>query len=131
MVGNVRIRRIAGQIIIDARNNSKIYTRMIHVGFHCAAPIYNYSAHTILCIEKSGILKFLGSSHIGKGAIIHVGGKLILVDNFSISGTTSIVCKNRIIIGMDVQLSYNGLITDSDAHKIYDNLVICSQTQCR
>lgn len=122
LAGNVRIRRIVGQIIIDTGTHSKVYTGMIRIGFHCVEPIDNYSVHTILCVEKSGKLKFLGSSHIGKGAIIHIaGGTLILGDNFAISGTTSIVCKNKITIGKDVQLSYNGLIIDSDAHKIYDN----------
>lgn len=93
---------------------------MIRVGFHCVEPVDPFSTHTILTVEKGGRLIFNGSAHIGRGAIIHVAaGELILGNNFAISGTTSIVCRNSITIGDDVQFSYNGLVQDSDAHNIY------------
>lgn len=103
--------------------NQSIRPFMIKIGFHNVEPIDTYSIHTILEVNKFGKLFFTGDAHIGKGAIIHVGNSatLTLGKNFAISGTTSIVCKNFITIGNDVQFSYSGLVIDSDAHRIYDN----------
>ncbi len=101
--------------------NKPIKIGMIRIGFHCVEPLDTYSSHTILAIEKHGTIIFNGTAHIGRGAIIHVsGGRLVLGNNFAISGSTSIVCKNHISIGDNVQFSYNGLVLDSDAHKIFD-----------
>lgn len=67
------------------------------------------------------MISFQGSGHIGRGAIIHcTGGTLSFGENIAISGTTSIICKDKISIGKDVQFSYKGIIMDSDAHKIWD-----------
>ena len=117
--GNVRFRKLSGIVkIIDEKN---ITTGMIRIGFHCVEPLDTYGIHTILSIESDGKMIFKGTAHIGRGAILHVaGGTLTMGDNFAISGSTSIVCKNNISIGDDVQFSYNGLVMDSDAHKIFD-----------
>lgn len=94
----------------------------IRIGFHQVEPTDNYSIHTIIDVRQGGIMEFSGDAHIGIGAILFVGnnGYLKMGKNFAISGTTSIVCKNRIEIGNNVQFSYKSLIIDSDAHKIYD-----------
>lgn len=93
----------------------------VHIGFHLADAVDCVGAHTILNINRGGIWKIEDDAHIGRGAIISVGSQGILsVDkNFAISGTTSIVCSNKIEIGKDVQFSWNSLVMDSDAHKIY------------
>lgn len=121
LAANVRIRHMkrSGIVLASERSRKRF---AIHVGFHSVEPIDEYSQHTILSVSGArGELIFNGTAHIGRGAIIHVaGGRLSLGNNFAVSGTTSIVCKNSITIGNDVQLSYKGLIIDNDAHKIYD-----------
>ena len=117
---NVKIRKmyLGG---VKFSNNELVKLGIIRIGFHCVEPLDTYSTHTILAIEKHGTIIFNGTAHIGHGAIIHVaGGRLVLGNNFAISGNTSIVCKNHISIGDNVQFSYNGLVLDSDAHKIFD-----------
>lgn len=128
---NVRVRSCYRDAI-KFKHNYNPTTFGIRIGFHKVEPIDNYSLHTIIDIRKGGILKLLGETHIGIGAIIFVGfdAKLILGKNFAISGTTSIICKKYIEIGNDVQLSYNGLIMDSDSHKIYDiNNILLKNTE--
>lgn len=94
----------------------------IHIGYHAADAVDVYSAHTILNIEKNGHIVFGGTAHIGHGANIHCkrNAELSLGDNFAISGTTGIICSSKITIGDNVQFSWNTLVMDSDAHKIYD-----------
>lgn len=115
---NVRIRKICNGAF---RLTGDIKTAMIRIGFHTVEPIDTFGIHTIINVDKGGILCFNGSSHIGRGAILHVaGGSLTLGNNFAVSGTTSIICKNSITIGDNVQFSYGGLVNDSDAHTIID-----------
>jgi len=94
---------------------------LIRLGYHEADAVDIYGSHTILSIENHGKLIFSSDAHVGHGAIIHIkSGALMTVGaNFAISGTTSIVCNNKIVFGNDVQTSWNSLITDSDAHFIY------------
>lgn len=94
---------------------------LIRIGFHEADAIDVHGQHTLLSIEKRGKLIFQDDAHIGHGAIINVKseGKLSLGRNFAISGTTSIICSKSITFGDDVQLSWNSMIMDSDAHRIY------------
>lgn len=93
-----------------------------HIGFHVADAVDCYGAHTILDICHGGKWIVDDDLHIGRGAIIHVGpeGKLSVGRNFAISGTTSIICSHSITIGNDVQFSWNSLVMDSDAHKIFN-----------
>lgn len=95
---------------------------MIRIGYHEADGVDNYSSHTIIDIHLGGIIIFTGDAHIGQGAIFVVKeeGTLTLGLNFAISGTTSIICSKAITFGDDVQLSWNTLILDNDAHKIFD-----------
>lgn len=93
-----------------------------HIGFHCADAIDCYGGHTIISVKPGGKWIVIDDLHIGRGAVIHVGkeGELSVGDNFAISGTTSIVCSKSITIGKDVQFSWNSLVMDSDAHRIFD-----------
>lgn len=96
---------------------------LIRLGYHEADAVDTYGTHTILSVAKNGQLFFEEDAHIGHGAIINVknGGKLCCGRNFAISGTTSIICNKLIKFGDDVQLSWNSLITDGDAHKIFSD----------
>lgn len=114
---NVRIKELhrGGMKLKYARFNST------HIGFHVADAVDCYGVHTIICVRRGGVWN-LDTAHIGQGAVIHVNeaGVLTTGSHFAISGTTSIVCSNSIVIGDNVQFSWNSLVMDSDAHKIFD-----------
>lgn len=114
---NVRVKSMwcGGLVLADARFSS------CHIGFHCADAVDCYGVHTIVCVKRGGRWFVDGDLHIGRGAIINVndGGVLHTGRNFAVSGTTSIVCSKSIVIGDDVQFSWNSLVMDSDAHKVY------------
>lgn len=116
---NVRVKRLHRGCI--HLNNERIRLGLIRIGFHEADAVDVYGAHTIIDINKEGVIKFSNDAHIGQGAIILVKkhGSLSVGKNFAISGTSTIICNKEIAIGDDVQLSWNSLITDSDAHIIY------------
>lgn len=116
---NVRVRRLTKCGIKLKGHIRPFYVR---IGYHEANGVDTYSAHTIIDIHNGGKLIFNGDAHIGQGAILTVNesGTLTLGRNFAISGTTSIICSKAITFGDDVQLSWNSLIMDSDAHKIFD-----------
>lgn len=117
---NVRVRHLTqGGIILKGM----AHPCLIRIGFHEADGVDTYSTHTILDIDAGGKLIFYGDTHIGQGAIfkIYETGTISLGNNFAISGTTSIIASKSISFGDDVQLSWNSLIMDSDAHKIFDS----------
>lgn len=115
---NVRIRDCRGKIILPAREK----TGAVRIGFHWNQECDTASTHTYLSLEKNSELVFFGEAHVGQGANISLneGAKLVLGNNFAISGTTKIICNKDISFGNDVQLAWDTLIMDSDSHKIYD-----------
>lgn len=116
---NVRIKKMyRGGIVLN-----KAGFNTCHIGFHHADAVDCYGVHTIVCVERGGKWLVDSDLHIGRGAIIHVKpeGVLSTGSNFAVSGTTSIICSNKISIGNDVQFSWNSLVMDSDAHKIFDS----------
>lgn len=119
IAGNTRIKKMYRGGILLEDNNIRI--GQIRIGYHEADAVDTGSSHTILNIEDSGILSLKDDAHIGQGAIINVKKNAILKlgINFAISGTTTIICNKHIIFGDDVQLSWNSLIADGDAHNIY------------
>jgi len=115
---NVRIRNMwRGGLVIN-----KTKFGILHIGFHEADAVDVYASHTIIDIHKGGIMDCTEDVHIGHGASICVNenGVLCLGRNFAISGTTKIICSDRITIGDNVQFSWNSLVMDSDAHFILD-----------
>lgn len=118
VANNVRIR---GLYRGGIKLKGKLSVGLIRIGYHCADAVDTYSVHTIIDIRRGGYLIFNEDAHIGCGALICVkGGELIVGKNFAISGTTNIVCTHRILIGEDVQFSWDTLVMDSDAHIIWD-----------
>lgn len=93
----------------------------LHIGFHEADAVDTYSVHTVIDIQKNGIMS-CHDVHIGHGAIICIKekGYLNLGKNFAISGTTKIVCSYRIDVGDNVQFSWDSLVMDSDAHNVFN-----------
>lgn len=119
IASNVKVRRMKRGCIV--LNSSSISLGMIRIGYHVADAVDNYGTHTILDIDGGGNIIFEDDAHIGHGAILVVksGATLKLGRHFAISGTTSIICNESVTFGNDVQTSWNSLITDSDAHKIF------------
>ena len=117
---NVRIRNLKrGRLILKS---PKISFAMSRIGFHKVPAIDEWKTHTIIDVNKNGLLILHGDIHIGKGAIISCkSGILELGKHFAISGSTSIICYKNIIIGDNVQFSWNTLVMDSDTHPIYDS----------
>lgn len=116
IANNVRIKHLSRNAI----NLGQTATGICRFGYHEADAVDIYGTHTIIDIAKGGYLNISSDIHIGHGAIISVKerGQLTVGQNFAISGTTSIVCSNEITIGDNVQLSWDTLIMDSDAHHI-------------
>jgi len=119
IAANVRIKKLfRGGIVLKT---PIIRLGQIHIGYHEADGVDSYREHTIIDIEKGGKLILFSDAHVGLGAkiIVKESGKLIVGDHFAISGTTTIICAKSISFGGDVQLSWNSLICDTDAHSIY------------
>lgn len=95
---------------------------MIRIGFFSVAPTDEYSSHTIIRVDPGGKMIFESDAHIGQGAILNVreNGELRMGRNFAISGSTKIICNDKISIGDNVQFAYSILVMDSDGHSIYD-----------
>lgn len=118
LASNVRVKNCYRGGVVLKRD--KISLGMIKIGFHSVDNIDTSILHSIIDIRLNSSLIFEGDAHIGIGAIICCkGGTLKIGNNFAISGTTSILCYDSINIGDNVQLSWNTLIMDCDAHKIY------------
>jgi carbonic anhydrase/acetyltransferase-like protein (isoleucine patch superfamily) len=119
IANNVRIRNLYKGGI---KFQGNVSLGIVRIGYHCADAVDTYSVHTIIDIQKMGKLILKGDAHIGHGAVICVKqqGTLTIGKNFAISGTTRLICTRNILIGNDVQFSWDTLVMDSDAHKIWD-----------
>lgn len=117
IASNVRVKSMwrGGLVLGECRPG------IVRIGFHEADGVDCYGGNTVLCIRRGGKWIVEKDVHVGHGAIVHVneGGCLEVGSNFAVSGTTSIICSNKIVIGEDVQFSWNSLVMDSDAHKVY------------
>lgn len=116
---NVRIKNLCrGGIILSGQSRPGL----IKIGYHEADGVDVCGVHTILNIDKRGKLVISDDAHIGQGAVIRIYSDAVVTlgRNFAISGTTSIIASKSITFGDDVQLSWNTLIMDSDAHQIFD-----------
>ena len=104
-----------GRICIEG----DLRTAMIRIGFH-KVPVCNYKDRTQIIID-GGKLVFQGTAHLGHGTKIHVaeGAELVLGDNFAVSASSQINCYHKMVMGHDIQFSWDCLVMDSDTHKIY------------
>lgn len=118
IANNVRVRDYLGKIILP----NDVSTCAVRIGFHWNQECDTASTHTYISLKKGSELVFFGKAHIGQGANISLNpnAKLLLGENFAISGTTKIICSNYISFGNDVQLAWDTLVMDSDSHKIFD-----------
>lgn len=114
---NVRIKNMwRGGILLN-----KVSLGVIRIGYHEADGLDIYSLKTVLDIHKGSYLEFKADAHIGHGAIFCIkgNGKMTVGENFAVSGNTRFICANRIEIGDNVQFSWDSVVMDSDAHKIF------------
>lgn len=90
---------------------------MIRIGFH-ECDECNPKNPTLFKVD--GKLEFHGKAHIGRGSKICVAKDALLElgNNFSISASSCISCHKHIIMGNDIQLSWDCLVMDSDTHAI-------------
>jgi len=57
---------------------------------------------------------------IGSGSSITVIGECILGDSLIITGRSTIICRDKIVFGRNVLISWDVLLMDTDFHNIYD-----------
>lgn len=72
--------------------------------------------------DVEGKLVIKGRMDVGRGSNICVGGVLEVGDGFSISGSSTIICKNLVKIGTNVLMSWDCLMMDTDFHPIFNNI---------
>ena len=73
------------------------------------------------CLKGSIILK--GKVRIGRGAnlVVSKTATCVFGNNFTITGRSTIVCRNRIEFGADVLVSWDVLFMDTDYHPMLDS----------
>lgn len=115
---NIRIKKISGNIEIQ----DKFSFGVIKIGFG-ELGIFDRK-NDKGSWQVYGNVLFRGKCDLGQGVNISVGknGLLEIGNGVTISGETSIICKERIVIGDECLISWENLIMDTDFHKInYDN----------
>ncbi len=103
---------------------SKIKTGIVRIGFGGTDMMdYRYERSVL---KITGDIYFQGKTKIGVGAKIMVSGKLILGNNFDITGDTMIICAKEIQIGDNTMIAWQSILMDTDQHAIYgkDNTLI-------
>lgn len=110
--------KVAGKIKIE--DNANISMAMIVIGSH-EADVSDPRHTTCLTIEKGGDMVFQRSAHIGLGTKIFVktGARMFLGDNFAVSANSQFVCYKSMVMGRDIQFSWDCLVMDSDTHSMY------------
>ncbi|SDR39838.1 hypothetical protein SAMN05443245_5493 [Paraburkholderia fungorum] len=96
--------------------NAPLTRGMIQIGF---GEVYTFDQHrsrTMWCVD--GEVTFEGTAHIGHGSRIHVGGELVLGNNFVMTAESQIICNRQIKFGSDVLISWECMFMDNDFHKI-------------
>lgn len=108
-----KLRSLSGKVHLK-----KVKTGIIRIGFGGTDMLdYRYN-RTILKI--TGEIYFNGKTKIGVGAKIMVSGKLILGENFDVTGDATIICANNITIGNNTMIAWQSILMDTDQHAIYD-----------
>lgn len=98
---------------------SDIRTGAVRIGFGEVGIFDQHRSRTIW--QVSGVVEFKGKANIGHGSKLSVSGNLTIGNGFSITAESSIVAQKCITIGDNVLVSWDSLIMDTDAHKIYDS----------
>jgi acetyltransferase-like isoleucine patch superfamily enzyme len=109
----VWLRDLSGRVsLADSR------TGAVRIGFGDVGIFDRQQSRTIW--QVSGRVAFMGTADIGHGSRISVTGELVLGKRLTIAAESAIVAQNSIHVGNDVLISWDVLIIDTDAHRIYD-----------
>ena len=107
----MKIVKLGGKVIVHGPKNNKV-----RIGFGNINIIDDKCQRSMWFNE--GTIEFNGKAVFGKGCKISNSGRLVFGDNFTVNGTTSIVCKKAMEFGNNVLISWDCLIMDTDFHKI-------------
>jgi len=114
-----KLRSLSGKAYL-----SKVKTGIVRIGFGGTDMMdYRYERSIL---KVTGEIYFKGKTKIGVGAKIMVSGKLILGNNFDITGDTMIICTKEIQVGDNTMIAWQSILMDTDQHAIYgkDNTII-------
>lgn len=109
----VWLRDLSGKVTLaDCR------TGAVRIGFGDVGIFDRQRSRTIW--QVPGHVTFMGTADIGHGSKISVTGDLVLGKRLIIAAESCIVAQHSVRIGDDVLISWDVLIIDTDAHRIYD-----------
>ena len=104
---------LSGQVTLDDHR-----TGAVRIGFGEIGIFDQHRSRTIW--QVSGKVQFRGTAHIGHGSKISVTGTLVVGNGVTIVAESAIFARQRVRIGDGVLISWDVLIMDTDAHRIYD-----------
>jgi len=108
-----KLRSLSGKVHLK-----NIKTGMIRIGF-AGTDMMDY-AYERTILKITGDVFFNGKTKIGVGAKIMISGKLVVGNNFAITGNAIIICAKEIIIGENTMIAWQSILMDTDQHKIYN-----------
>ncbi len=112
----VRLNKLGGCVKLGG----PVLTGRIRMGFKSIG-IFDYRTSPMVW-DVAGCVVFKGTAVIGQGSKVCTGpdGTLVLGDNLSITGESTLVAYDSVQIGADCLLSWDVLIMDTDFHDITD-----------
>lgn len=110
------LKEVSGSVEIKG----EIRTGMIRFGFGEVGIFDEKKERSIWQVQ--GKVVFNGGSTFGHGSRISVGksGTLIVGNQFSVTGASSIVCYKKIVLGNQSAIAWDVLLMDTDFHNIYN-----------
>lgn len=112
---DVKLSQLKGRIV----SNVPLYTGCIRIGFPNVGIVDHKYQRSIW--DNSGTIILNGHISLGSGMRLSNSGEIEFGDNFNLNANSTIVCHKRIKFGMDVLISWDVLVMDTDFHKIYEN----------
>jgi acetyltransferase-like isoleucine patch superfamily enzyme len=110
----VWLRDLSGEVVL-----ARCRTGTVRIGFGDVGIFDRERSRTIW--QVSGKVTFEGAADIGHGSRISVTGDLVIGDRLIIAAESAIVAQHSIRIGDGVLVSWDVLIIDTDAHRIFDS----------
>ena len=102
----------------NVRIEAPIKTGMIMLGVGAYGVIDHRYCRSLFTNSSGGGITFKGTARFGPGFKLANNGKLEIGNNFNMTGNSTIICEEEIIIGNDCLLSWEDLIMDTDYHSI-------------
>lgn len=112
---SVVLQNLSGSITFQGLKCNKKTTATIKLGFKSLG-ILNRSDKLIW--DNTGNVVFFGKCSLSKGVKLSNRGKIVFGNNFICTGNTSFICFKEVRFGDNCLVSWDGLIMDTDFHKI-------------